>query len=198
MRYRNKLLIAFLKLVLITIGTAYISFFLYYRFSWRNHYSESQVDNIIASLDSSKALTDSFYYYYDKMYTNRHENITTRYFKNFWREFLIVQYPLQDNWQYVVANMQNYRGERYKRAPIALAFRLNRDVTPERCFDYIMIHRFKEYCDEFRITDTGTILTDREELIKFIVASKNPRYFRSHPNQFQFEVERLKNAMRTI
>ena len=93
---------------LILILAIYIGLFLYYRFAWKSYYHKRQVDGLVANIYATPALTDSFYIVYDKAYKDRHERITTRYFKKFWTEFLMVKYPLQNNWQYVVANMQDW------------------------------------------------------------------------------------------
>lgn len=175
--------------------TIYIGMFLYYSFAWKGHYSKQQVDNIITRINSAPRLTDSFYILYDKVYKDRDEHITTRYFKKFWTEFLLVKYPLQNNWQYVTANMQDYNGSRYKRAPMTLAFRINRDATPEKCFDYIMADRYNKYCKEFKIADTNMNILDREQIIKFIIANERPRYFRFHPTKFEAEIDSIRNVL---
>jgi hypothetical protein len=185
---------------LITIGfilflTIYFGVFLYYRFAWKSYYSKQLVDSLIANISDTRALTDSFYILYDKAYKDRHERITTRYFKKFWTEFLMVEYPLQNNWQYVTANMQVYKGFRYTRAPMTLAFRINRDVSPEKCFDYIMTARYSKYCKEFKIVDTIMNLNDREQIIKFIIANAKPNYYRIHPTTFKAEMDSLRKVL---
>lgn len=195
MKSLKKIFTRLLLFGLILILTIYIGLFLYYRFAWKNHYSKQQVDNLIVSINSTPKLTDDFYTLYDKASKDRHEHITTRYFKEFWTEFLMLQYPLQNNWQYVTANLQPYKGFRYKVAPMTLAFRINSDVTPEKCFDYIMTERYSEYCKEFKIVDTITNLNDKEQIIKFIVANQRPWYYKRHPTRFKIEIDSVRNLL---
>jgi hypothetical protein len=188
----------FIKLLLfgfILVLTIYIGLFLYYRFAWKNHYSKQQVDNLIANINSAPKLTDSFYILYDKVYKDRHENITTRYLRQFWTEFLMVKYPLQNNWQLQAAYLGNYKGHRGHVAPWTLAFRINRDASPEKCFDYIMASRYSKYCKEFKVADTITNLIDREEIIKFIIANRRPQYYRTHPTSFKTETDSVRNII---
>ena len=195
MKSLKKILTKLIFLGLIFILTIYAGLFLYYSFAWKSNYSKQQVGTLIAKINATPALTDSFYNLYDKTYKDRHERITTRYFKTFWPEFLMVEYPLHNNWQYVIANMQTYKGYRYKRAPMTLAFRLNRDVSPEKCFDYIMTDRYSQYCKEFKIADTITNLTDREQIIRFIVANELPQYYKFHPGRFEKEIDSMRIAL---
>jgi hypothetical protein len=191
----KKIILKLLTVGLIVILTLYIGMFLYYRFAWKNHYSKQQVDSLIADINSTPVLPDSFYVLYDRVYKDRHESITSKYLKQFWTEFLMLQYPLQNNWQYVAANMQPYKGSRYKVAPMSLAFRINNDATPEKCFDYIMRSRYSEYCNKFKITDTIASLTEREQIISFIVANQRPWYYKIHPTRFKIEVDSIKKVL---
>ena len=195
MNLLKKILARLIIPVLIFILTIYVGLFLYYSFAWKSNYPKQQVDNLISKINATPALTDSFYILYDKVYKDRHERITTRYFRTFWTEFLMVEYPLHDNWQYVTATMQVYKGYRYKRAPMTLAFRLNRDVSPEKCFDYIMTDRYSKYCKEFKIVDMITNLNDREQIISFIIANERPQYYRFHPSRFEAEIDSMRNVL---
>jgi len=183
--------------VLLSVGLGllfilYLGVFFYYRLAWKSHYPEQQVNTLIANIKSAPKLTDSFYFLYDKCYNNRHERITARFFKGFWDEFVFAKYPLEDNWQYVVANMQEYKGFRYNRAPMTLAFRIDQDVTPEQCFDYMLAGLYSEYCREFKISDAITNLDDKERIIRFIVASARPRYYRTHLTDFNRKVDSVR------
>ena len=180
---------------LLLVLTIYIGLFLYYRFACNSYYPKQQVESLVANINATPALTDSLYALYDKVYKDRHESITARYFSEFWTEFLLVQYPLQTNWQYVIANMQDYKGFRYKRAPMTLAFRINRDVSPEKCFDYVMTSRYSKYCKVFEIADTITNLDDRVQIIKFIVANSRPNFYRIHPTRFKAEIDSIRNVL---
>lgn len=182
----------FIKLGLITILTLYVGLFLYFKFGWRNHYPKQQIDGLIFTIQNTPKLSDSFYIVYDKTYSNRHEKITTRYWKGFWTEFITIKKPIHDNWQFVTANMQPYKGFRYKIAPMALAFRINNDVSPEKCFDYVMTECFKTYAKEFKIDGALNNLISSENIINFIVAYARPRYYKIHPTQYRQEIDSLK------
>lgn len=195
MKSLKKIFVRLLFFGLILVLTIYIGLFLYYRFAWKNHYSKQQVDTLIASINSTPKLTDSFYVLYDKVYEDRHEHITKRYLKQFWTEFLMLGYPLPNNWQLNAAYQENYKGRRGHIAPWTLAFRINREASPEKCFDYIMTSRYSRYCREFKITDTITNLIGREQIIKFIVAGGRPQYYRTHPTAFKSEIDSIKKAL---
>ena len=182
----------FLAIALVIILILYFGLFFYYRFAWKNHYSKQQVENLIEGINSAPTLSDSFYVLYDKIHNDRHEHITTRYFENFWTEFLMLNHPLKNNWQYVTANLQTYNGHRYKIAPISLAFRINRQASPEKCFDYIMTERYRQYCKEFKIADMITNLADKEQILKFIIANEQPRYYRFHPTKYKTEIDSIR------
>ena len=107
----------------------------------------------------------------------------------------MLQYPLKNNWQYVTANMQPYEGSRYEVAPMTLAFRINQEVSPEKCFDYVMAERYIKYCKEFKIADTITNYTDREQILKFLVANERPWYYRRHPTKYRIEVDSLRKIL---
>ncbi len=179
----------------IVIASFYIGLFLYFRFTWNNHYSKRQVDTLITSINSAPSLSDSFYDLYDKIYKDRHERITTRYFKVFWSELLMRKYPQDNNWQYVAANMQPYKGYRYKVAPMTLAFRINQEASPEKCFDFIMADRYSKYCKEFKLIDTITNLKDKNQILKFIIANERAWYYRRHPTKYALEVDSIKQLL---
>ncbi len=84
-----------------------------------------------------------------------------------------------------------YKGFKYKIAPMTLAFRISIDVPPEKCFDYVMMERFKSYCKEFKMNDSITYLSDTENIIRFIVANGRPWYYRRHPTQYKNEIDSL-------
>jgi hypothetical protein len=107
----------------------------------------------------------------------------------------MLKYPLKNNWQLQAAYFARYKGFRGHVAPITLAFRINQDVPPEKCFDYIMADRYSRYCKEFKIADTIINLSDREEIIKFIIAYKRPQYYRIHPTRFKAEVDSIRNVL---
>jgi len=188
----KKIALRFIKLGVIAIVTLYVGLFLYFKLGWRNHYSKQQVDGIITTIQSAPTLPDSFYILYDKIYADRQEKITHRYWKAFWTEFITMKQPIQNNWQFVTANMNHYKGFRYKIAPMTLAFRISKDVPPEKCFDYVMIERYHDYCKEFKINDSITNLDDTEKIIKYLVASGRPSYYKRHPTQYQIEIDSLK------
>ncbi len=106
----------------------------------------------------------------------------------------MLNYPLENNWQYIAAGLQKYKGHRYRDAPMSLAFRINKDASPERCFDYVMTARYSQYCEEFKITDTITNLRDPEQILKFIIASEQPVYYRRHPTRYNIEIDSLKKV----
>jgi len=189
----KKISLRFIKFALIAILSLYVGLFLYFQFGWRNHYSKYQVDNIISTVQKTPPLSDSFYILYDKIYSDRHEKITDRYLKNFWTEFISMQQPIQDNWQFVTANMNPYNGFRYKVAPMTLAFRINSDLSSEKCFDYVMTERFKNYCKEFNINDSIINLAYADRIISFLVTNRRPKYFyKTHPTQYKIETDSLK------
>ncbi|MBO9203098.1 MULTISPECIES: hypothetical protein [Niastella] len=191
----KKIFFRFLLSGFALILTIYIGLFLYYRFAWKNHYSKQQVESLIASINSTPKLTDSFYFLYDKVYKDRHEHITTRYLKQFWTEFLMLKYPLQNNWQLQTAYLQPYKSFRYQVAPWTLAFCINRDVSPEKCFNYIMTERYSKYCKEFKIADTITNLIDKEKIIRFVIANERPQFYRIHPTTFKAEIDSIRNVL---
>ncbi len=100
--------------------------------------------------------------------------------------------PIHNNWQYVSANMQPYKGFRYKIAPMTLAFRINNEVSPEKCFDYVMTECFKIYSKEFKINGAINNLIGKENIINFIVAYARPFYYKIHPTQYKQETDSLK------
>ena len=189
----KKIALRFIKFGLITILTLYVGLFLYFQFGWRNHYPKEQVDNIISTVQNTPTLSDSFYIVYDKIYSDRHEKITNRYWKNFWTEFITMNGPIHNNWQYVSAGMQPYKGFRYKIAPMTLAFRINNDVSPEKCFDYVMTDCFKRYSKEYKINTPITKLVDTDSIISFLVASRHSQFYKIfHPTKYKKETDSLK------
>lgn len=78
---------------------------------------------------------------------------------------------------------------------MVLAFRINRDVSSQKCFDYLMTDRYSKYCKEFKIADTITNLNDREQIIKFIVANARPWFYRIHPTAFMSEIDSVRNVL---
>lgn len=193
----KKTALRFIKFGVIAILTLYVGLFLYYKFGWRSHYSKPQVDNIVSTIQNTPKLSDSFYIVYDKIYSDRHEKITNRYWKNFWTEFITMNGPIHNNWQYVSANMQPYKGFRYKIAPMTLAFRISNDVSPEKCFDYVMTKLYSNYSTKFKLSDTITNLTKTDKIINFIVASQRPHYYRVHPTMYKQEADSLKQLLFT-
>ena len=192
MKSFKKIIFRLIKFGVIAILTIYVGLFLYFKFGWSNHYSKQQVENIILTVQNAPTLSDSFYILYDKIYSDRHEKITHRYWKSFWTEFITMKQPIQDNWQFVTANMNPYKGFRYKIAPMTLAFRINSDVPPEKCFDFVMTERFKSYCNEFKIDNSITNLVDTDSIINFLVANQRPWYYKRHRTQYKNEADSLK------
>jgi len=194
----NSLKKIFIRLFL--FGTAfilavYIGLFLYCYFACSSHYSKQQVNSLIANINSAPKLNEGFYTLYDKVYKDRHESITTRYLKGFWADLLMLKYPLKNNWQLQAAYLETYNGYRGHIAPMTLAFRINRDVSSERCFDYIMTDRYSKYCKDFKIADTITNLLDRDQIIKFIIANERPQYYRIHPTTFKAESDSMRSVL---
>jgi hypothetical protein len=177
--------------------TIYVGLFLYFQFGWLNHYPKQQVDTFITDVQNTQTLPDSFYIVYDKVYSDRHERITTRYLKSFWPEFFMIKQPKINNWQLITARMTEFKGYRYKIAPMTLAFKINKQVTPEKCFDYVMTKLYSDYSTKFKLNDTITNLTDTDKIIDFIVASQRPHYFRVHPTRFKQEADSLKQLIST-
>lgn len=184
---------------IIFVFTVYIGLFIYFQFAWKIHYPQLQVDNLITQINNSPALTDSFYILYDKIYKDRHEHITTKYLKEFWTEPFVGP-DHHKNWQKEIAWTQPYKGygaTRYGIASMALAFRINRGASPEKCFDYIMATElYPDYCKKFKIVDTTTYLQNREQIIKFLVAKDNPWKYRSHPEMYKQEIDSIKKILR--
>jgi hypothetical protein len=161
----KKILLRLFKFGLIAVLTLYVGLFIYFQFGWTNHYPKQQVETLIADVKNTQTLPDSFYLVYDKIYSDRHERITTRY--------------------------------RYKIAPMTLAFKINRQVSPEKCFDYVMTKLYSEYSNKFKLNDTITNLTETDKIIDFIVASQRPHYYRVHPTTYKRETDSLKIIIST-
>lgn len=184
-----------IKFGLITILLIYVGLFLYFQFGWTNHYSKKKVETLIAEVQNTQALSDSFYIVYDKFYSDRHERITTRYLKCFWSEFFMIKQPKRNNWQLITARMTDLRGYRYKIAPMTLAFKINKQVAPEKCFDYVMTKLYSDYSAKFKLNDAITHLTETDKIIDFIVASQRPHYYRVHPTIYKREIDSFRHLI---
>jgi hypothetical protein len=193
----KKILLRLFKFGLIAVLTIYIGLFLYFQFGWKNHYPKQQVETLIAEVQNTKTLSDSFYLVYDKVYSDRHERITTRYLKSFWSEFFMIKQPKKNNWQLITARMAEFKGYRYKIAPMTLAFKINKQVSSEKCFDYVMTKQYSDYSAMFKKNDTITNLTETDRIIDFIIASQRPHYYRVHPTRYKQEVDSLKQLIST-
>lgn len=197
MKFFKKILLRLLKFGLIAVLTIYVGLFLYFQFGWSNHYPKQQVETLIAEVQNTQTLPDSFYLVYDKIYSDRHERITTRYLKSFWSEFFMIKQPKKNNWQLITARMTEFKGYRYKIAPMTLAFKINTEVTPEKCFDYVMTKLYSDYSTKFKLSDTITNLTHTDKIIDFIVASQRPYYHKVHPTKYKQEADSLKQLIST-
>jgi hypothetical protein len=191
----KKILLRLVKFGLIAILTIYVGLFLYFQFGWSNHYPKQQVDTFLADVQNTQSLPDSFYLVYDKFYSDRHERITTRYLKSFWSEFFMIKQRPKKNWQLITARMTEFKGYRYKVAPMSLAFKINKEVPPEKCFDYVMTKFYSNYSNKFMLNDTITNLTTTDKIIDFIVASERPHYYRVHPTRYKQETDSLRQLM---
>ena len=192
MRSFKKILLRLFKFGLVVVLTIYVGLFIYFQFGWTNHYPKQQVETLIADVNSTQTLSDSFYLVYDKIYSDRHERITTRYLKSFWWEFFNIKQTKKNNWQLITARMTEFKGYRYKIAPVALAFKINRQESPERCFDYVMTKFYSDYSNKFKLNDTITNLKETDKIIDFIVASQRPDYYRVHPTIYKHQTDSLK------
>jgi len=184
---------------IIFIFIVYIALFLYFQFGWKIHYPELKVGNLITQINKAPTLTDSLYWVYDKIYKDRHEHITIRYLKDFWTE-PFLGHNGHKNWQKEITYEQPYKGHgslRYGFAFMALAFRINRGASPEKCFDYIMAELYPQYCREFKIIDTITNLKGTDQIIKFLVAKDNPWKYRTHPDMYKQEVDSIKEMLKS-
>lgn len=195
MKSFKNIFLRFFKFGLIAVLIIYVGLFLYFQFDWTNHYTKQQVETLIADVQNTQTLSDSFYIVYDKIYSDRHERITTRYLKCFWTEFFIIKQPKINNWQLITARMTDFKGYRYKIAPMTLAFKINKQVAPEKCFDYVMTKLYSDYSTKFKLNDTITNLTKTDKIIDFIVASQRPHYYRVHPTIYKQEVDSLKQLI---
>jgi hypothetical protein len=193
----KKILLRLFKFGLILILTIYVGLFLYFQFGWTNHYPKQQVETLVTVVQNTQTLPDNFYLVYDKIYSDRHEKITTRYLKSFWPEFFMIKQPPKKNWQLITARMTEFKGYRYKIAPMTLAFKLNKQTTPEKCFDYVMTKLYSEYSAKFKMNDTITNLTDNNRIIDFIVASQRPHYYWVHPTTYKQQTDSLKILIST-
>ena len=151
-----------------------------------------QVETLVTDIKNSQSLSDNFYLVYDKIYSDRHEKITTRYLKSFWTELFMIKQTPKKNWQLVTARRTEFNGYRYKIAPITLAFKLNRHVSPEKCFDYVMTKMYFDYSKKFKLKDTITNLTETDKIIDFLVASQMPHFYRVHPTTYKHITDSLK------
>jgi len=70
-------------------------------------------------------------------------------------------------------------------APITLAFRINADVPPEKCFDAVMTESYIGYCKEFKIEGSIAPLLNSDSIISFIPAYARPGYYRIQPAQYR-------------
>ncbi len=170
----------------------YVGLFLYFQFGWSNHYPKKTVFRLIDDVQETRTLSDSFYVVYDKIYSDRHERITNYYLKRFWPEFFMIEQPRRNNWQLITARMTEFKGYRYKIAPMTLAFKINEELTPEKCFDYVMTKLYSEYSAKFKINDTITNLKSSDKIVDFIVASQQPSFYRMHPKSYKQETDSLK------
>lgn len=195
MKSFKKILFRLFKFGLIAILTIYVGLFLYFQFGWSNHYPKKQVDTLISNVQNTQALSDSFYLLYDKIYSDRHERITTRYLKSFWSDVFMIKQPNKNNWQLITAGMTEFKGYRYKIAPMTLAFKINKQITPEKCFDYVMTKLYSEYSNKFKLNDTITNLKETDKIIDFIVAGQRPSYYRVHPIRYRQETDSLKKLV---
>jgi hypothetical protein len=191
----TKILLRLFKFGLIAVLTIYVGLFLYFQFGWSNHYPKQQVETVITDVRNTQTLPDSFYLVYDKIYSDRHERITTRYLKSFWSEFFMIEQPKKNNWQLITARKTEFKGHRYKIAPMTLAFKINKQETPEKCFDYVMTKLYSDYSTKFKLNDTITNLTETDKIIDFIVASKRPHYYWIHPTRYKQEADSLKHLI---
>lgn len=91
--------------------------------------------------------------------------------------------------------MTEFKGNRYKIAPTTLAFKLNKEIPPEKCFDYVMTKQYSDYSNRFKLNDTISNLKDTNKIIDFLIASKRPYYYRIHPTIFKKETDSLRKLI---
>jgi len=91
--------------------------------------------------------------------------------------------------------MIRYRGHRHNLALMSLAFKINNELTPEQCFDYIMTKRYSDYSTRFKLKDTISNLKQMDSMIKFIIANERPLYYKIHPTKYKQEVDSLKKVI---
>jgi hypothetical protein len=88
---------------------------------------------------------------------------------------LLRKYSKNKNWQLIASRIAiQYNGNRYKIAPLSLAFKLNSQITPEKCFDYCMTDFYNNYSKEFEVNDKITSLKESDKIISFIATLKPP------------------------
>lgn len=195
----KKTAIRLFKFCIAFILLLYIGLFIAYTYGSRMYYSKKEVKHVIAEIDRAPELPDNFYIIYDRLYNDRHEKITHRHLKTYWTEFLLDIKSRNKNWQYQAALWAPVKPTTYDHRinhEMFLAFELNKSLTPEKCFNYVMASRYEEYCKTFRIKDTITNLTEPEQIIKFIVANERAWYYRRHPGHFRRETDSLQNIIR--
>jgi len=180
------------KYGLIIILTIYIGLYLYFQFGWSNHYTKQQVDSFIVEIQNTRKLSDSFYLVYDRFYSDRHERISVHYLRNFWTDYFMSKQNENNNWQLMTAWMLKFKGYRYKIAPMTLAFKINKHVTPEKCFDFVMTNLYADYSATFKLSDSIINLTETDKIIEFMVASQRPHYYKVHPTVYKRETDSLK------
>lgn len=109
----------------------------------------------------------------------------------------MIDQPKRNNWQLITARMTDFTGYRYKMAPMTLAFKINKQVTPEKCFDYVMTKLYSDYSKKFKLIDPITNLTETDKIIDFIVANQRPQYYRIHPTIYKQETDSIKHLIST-
>jgi hypothetical protein len=198
MKAFGKILFRFLRVAIASVLIIYLICFFYLQFAVTRHYSKSQISDLINQIEKAPMLSNNFYRIYDKLTTDRHLTAVS-HFRNWYWQGLINRYSDKGNvdWQLLVASRVPYESNRYKVAHAALAFELNKRVSPERCFDFIMNERYQEYCKAFRIKDTVTMLKDTTAILSFLAAWYNPSIYHRWPTKHQRRTDSLYHILNT-
>lgn len=151
-------------------------------------------------IENSPKLSDAFYNIHDKLYNNdRHKTITTIFMHTVWNDFFSNNNNSQNSWVIRAADFLQFRKKNGmgRFANIKLAFGLEKFTTSEKCFDFVIDIQnkqlFREKCDT--TYKDIKLLKDTNEILKYIVLSKAPTYYKNNPDKQLQAINRLKNKL---
>lgn len=189
MKKAFKIFFKILKYSTILLFSIYIGYFIYLYFGWRLYYTKQEINRYSSNIENAQSLSPTFYSIYDKLYkSERHNIITIDYFKIFWTEISNKKY-----WGIKAAKMINNNNSL---KPFCLAFKLEQETTPEKCFDYCIQEEYKNYITKFPTDVKLDNINDTTQILRFLVAKKGVTLYSKSNERLNDMVETLKEQLK--